>query len=206
LQCSCERAEIENSAKLNRFVSYKEAGLSQQSFSRDFEQAALPYLNNAYNLARWLTRNEQDAEDIVQEAFLRAFRFYKGFRGGDVRPWLLKIVRNTYYTWSRQNRVEQPIDFDSELVSRVGYFGNPEEIAIHNVDRRLLRIALEALPPRLREMLILRELEGMSYKEISIVVGVPAGTVMSGLSRARIRLRQSVADLIESSSNEMRKN
>jgi RNA polymerase sigma-70 factor (ECF subfamily) len=161
----------------------------------DFEQAALPHLNSAYNLARWLTRNEQVAEDIVQEAYLRAFRFYDRARGGDLRPWLLKIVRNTYYTWLRKNRVQQSIDSDSDLAGRDRYFGNPEDAAIQNDSRLLLQRALETLSPRLREMLILRELEGMSYKEISAVVGVPTGTVMSSLSRARARLRQSVTDL-----------
>jgi RNA polymerase sigma-70 factor (ECF subfamily) len=161
----------------------------------DFEQAALPHLNSAYNLARWLTRNEQVAEDIVQEAYLRAFRFYDRARGDDLRPWLLKIVRNTYYTWLRQNRVQESIDSDSDLAGRDQYFGNPEEAAIQNDSRLLLQRALETLSPRLREMLILRELEGMSYKEISAVAGVPTGTVMSSLSRARARLRQSVTDL-----------
>jgi RNA polymerase sigma-70 factor (ECF subfamily) len=169
--------------------------LSPQSCARSFEQDALPHLNSAYNLARWLTRNDQAAEDIVQEAYLRAFRFYDGFRGGDLRPWLLKIVRNTYYTWLRQNRVQESIDSDRELAVEDRYFGNPEQAAIQNDSRRLLQRALEALSPRLREMLILRDLEGMSYKEISAVAGVPTGTVMSSLSRARARLRQSVTDL-----------
>lgn len=168
----------------------------RQSCPSDFEQAALPHLNHAYNLARCLTRNDQDAEDIVQEAYLRAFKFYRHFRGGDVRPWLLKIVRNTYYTWSRRNRVQQPIESDNDLVSGDQHFGNPEELAIQNISSGLLRKALEALSPRFRELLILRELEGMSYKEISNVVGVPTGTVMSSLSRARTRLRQSMTELM----------
>ena len=169
----------------------------RQSCSSDFEEVALPHLHHAYNLARWLARNDQDAEDIVQEAYLRAFRFYCHFRGGDVRPWLLKIVRNTYYTWSRQNRVPK-LSIESEegdLASRDQPCGNPEELAIQNSSSGLLRNALETLSPHFRELLILRELEGLSYKEISNVVGVPTGTVMSRLSRARTRLRQSVADL-----------
>ena len=169
--------------------------MSPQSSPRGFEQDALPHLNSAYNLARWLTRNEQVAEDIVQEAYLRAFRFYDRARGSDLRPWLLKIVRNTYYTWLRQNRVEESIDSAHDLADEDRYFGNPEQAAIQNDSRVLLQRALETLSPRLREMLILRELEGMSYKEISAVAGVPTGTVMSSLSRARARLRQSVTEL-----------
>jgi RNA polymerase sigma-70 factor (ECF subfamily) len=173
----------------------KQDQLSQSACLRDFEQDALPHLNSAYNLARWLTRNEQDAQDIVQEAYLRALRFHHRFRGGDARPWLLRIVRNVYYTWLQQNRVQQPIDSDTDLAGRDQAFGNPEEIVIQNDSRLLLQRSLELLSPRLREMLILRELEGMSYKEISAVVGVPTGTVMSSLSRARARLRESVTNV-----------
>ena len=170
--------------------------MSELSCSRNFERDALPHLNSAYNLARWLTRNDQDAEDIVQEAYLRAFRFYRSFRGSDARPWLLKIVRNVYYTWSRQNAVKQSIDFDQNLAGRDSCFDNPEELLIRNANSVLLRTALEVLPNPWREMLILRELQGMSYKEISTIVGAPVGTVMSRLSRARARLSQSVADLM----------
>lgn len=156
----------------------------------------MPHLPHAYNLARWLTRNEQDAEDLVQEAYLRAFRFYHRFRGGDVRPWLLKIVRNTYYTGRQQNRLHQAAEpLEDDLVNEEPCFGNPEELALQNSNTQLLRKALEALPPRFRELLVLRELQEMSYQEISDVVGVPIGTVMSSLSRARARLRQAVADL-----------
>ncbi len=150
---------------------------------------------SAYNLARWLTRNDQDAEDIVQEAYLRAFKFYDGFRGGDARPWLLTIVRNVYYTWAQQNPVGRLVDFDEDLVSVDPCFANPEEVLIQNSSGVLLRRALETLPARSREVLILRELDGMSYKQISSVVGVPTGTIMSRLSRARASLRQSVANL-----------
>lgn len=156
----------------------------------------MPHLHQAYNLARWLTRNEQDAEDIVQEAYLRAFRFYSRYRGGDVRPWLLRIVRNTYYTSLQQNRIQQSAEpLDGDFVSEDQSFGNPEELAVQNSNSQLLRKALEALPPRFRELLVFRELQEMSYQEISVVVGVPIGTVMSSLSRARARLRQTLADL-----------
>jgi RNA polymerase sigma factor (sigma-70 family) len=169
--------------------------VSRQNCSRDFEQDALPHLNSAYNLARWLTRNDQDAEDIVQEAYLRAFKFYDGFRGGDARPWLLTIVRNVYYTWAQQNPVGRLVDFEEDLASVNPCFANPEEVLIQNSSGVLLRAALETLPARSREVLVLRELDGMSYKQISSVVGVPTGTIMSRLSRARASLRQSVANL-----------
>jgi RNA polymerase sigma-70 factor, ECF subfamily len=170
--------------------------LSTPSYSRDFEQDALPHLNNAYNLARWLTGNDQDAEDIVQEAYLRAFKFYRGFRGGDARPWLLTIVRNVYYNSLQENPAGRMVEFDEDAVRVDPCFANPEEILIQNSSAALLRRAIETLPTRSREMLILRELDGMSYKQISNVVGVPTGTVMSRLSRARASLRQVLTDLI----------
>jgi len=169
--------------------------MSEKSRLRDFGQDALPHLNSAYNLARWLTRNDHDAEDIVQEAYLRALRFYHSFQGGDLRPWLLKIVRNVYNTWSGRNPARQFVDFNEDLVSGDACFANPEEALLRKSDGELLQRALDMLPARSREMIILRELEGMSYKEISTVVGVPAGTVMSTLSRARARLRQFVIEL-----------
>jgi RNA polymerase sigma factor (sigma-70 family) len=169
--------------------------MSGQSWFGDFEQDVLQHLNSAYNLARWLTRNDSDAEDIVQEAYLRAFKFHQSFRGGDARPWLLRIVRNVYYTWSRQNTERLRVDLDEDLVSADPCFANPEEVLLQNSTGLMLHKALEMLPARSRELLILHEFEGMSYKQISTVVGVPAGTVMSGLSRARAHLRQSVTDL-----------
>jgi RNA polymerase sigma factor (sigma-70 family) len=169
--------------------------MSGQRCFGDFEQNALQHLNSVFNFARWLTRNDQDAEDIVQEAYLRAFKSYHGFRGGDARPWLLTIVRNVYHTSVQRNPVGRLVDFDEDLVSAGPFSANPEEILLQNSSRVLFRKALETLPTHSREVLILRELEGMSYKQLSIVVGVPTGTVMSRLSRARAQLRQSVADL-----------
>ncbi len=172
--------------------------MSAHSYSGDFEQDALPHLNSAYNLARWLTRNDQDADDIVQEAYLRAFKSYRSFRGGDARPWLLrllKIVRNTYYTSSQKNSAHHFIDFDEDLITTDPCLPNQEEVLIQKSSGVLIRRALEMLSTRSREMLTLRELEGMSYKEISTVMEVPMGTVMSTLSRAHARLRQLVADL-----------
>lgn len=165
-----------------------------------FEGTVLPHLDAAYNLARWLTRNEQDAQDVVQEAYLRAFRFFGGFRGGDARGWLLKIVRNTAYTWLRENRAQQQaVEFDEELFGPDPRAFNPEQVSLQINSSNLLRRALEGLPANCREVLVLRELEGMSYKEISAVTGMPAGTVMSSLSRARDRLRQSLVRLVNAS-------
>jgi len=165
-------------------------------FLPNFEQAVLPHLDAAYNLARWLTRNEQDAEDVAQEAYLRAFRFFPGFRGGDARAWLLKIVRNTCYTWLHANRpLQDAAEFDENFFPPDSRAPNPEEVALQNGSTALLRRALGALPPNSREVLILRELEGMSYREIAEITGMPVGTVMSSLSRARGRLRQALTGL-----------
>ena len=156
-----------------------------------FEQAVLPHLDAAYNLARWLTRNERDAEDVVQESYLRAFRFFAGFRGGDARAWLMRIVRNTCYTWLHANRpLQEATEFDENLFSPDSRNPNPEEAVLRNDRSAVVRKALETLPANFREVLILRELEGLSYKEIANITGMPAGTVMSSLSRARDRLRQ----------------
>lgn len=153
-----------------------------------FEQAVLPHLDAAYNLARWLVRNDADAEDLAQEAFLRAFKFFGGFHGGNSRAWLLTIVRNTCYTWLQQNRAHEPsTHFDEELHSVRD--ANPETILLESVDRQMLGRALEELPVEFREVVILRELEGLSYKEIANIADVPVGTVMSRLARARKRLQ-----------------
>jgi RNA polymerase sigma-70 factor (ECF subfamily) len=165
--------------------------LSEGSFERDL----LPHLNSAYNLARWLTRNEQDAQDIVQETYLRAFKAYHRFRGGDARPWLMKIVRNVYYTSVERSSSRQFVDLDEDLVTNDPRSANAEQLLIQESSAVLIRRALETLPTRSREILMLRELEGMSYKEISTIMDLPTGTVMSSLSRARARLRQSVTDL-----------
>jgi len=163
----------------------------------NFEQDVLPHLDAAYNLARWLMRNEQDAQDVVQEACLRAFRFFSGFHGGDARAWLMKIVRNTCYTWLHANRpLQDAAEFD-ENVSPADYHApDPEELLLQNDSGNLLHQALENLPSSLREVLILREIEGMSYREIADITGVPLGTVMSSLSRARGRLRQALTSVM----------
>jgi RNA polymerase sigma-70 factor, ECF subfamily len=152
-----------------------------------FEQLVLPHVDAAFNLARWLLRRRTDAEDVAQEALLRACRFFRGFQGGDARAWLLQIVRNTCYTWLERNRpMELSVEFDEEL--HLGTCPTPETIAIAGDDRERLARALETLPPRFREILVLRELEGCSYKEIAAITSIPIGTVMSSLSRARRQL------------------
>jgi RNA polymerase sigma factor (sigma-70 family) len=176
--------------------------MSEQASSRDFGEYLLPHLNAAYNLARWLTGNDQDAEDLAQEAYLRALRFFGGFRGGDPRAWLLKIVRNTCYTWLQQNRAQAPMTaFDEEIHTDEGETSDPAALLLQKADRQLIQRALEELPLKFREILVLRELEGLSYKEIAEVAGVPMGTVMSSLARARGRLRQSVTALLNKNSS-----
>jgi RNA polymerase sigma factor (sigma-70 family) len=156
-----------------------------------FEQLVLPHLDAAFNLARWLLRGRADAEDVAQEAMLRAFRFFRGFHGGDPRAWLLQIVRNTCYTWLERHRpLDLMTEFDEELHPQAG--SNPESLAIAGDNRERLTRALESLPPRFREVLVLRELEGCSYKEIASITSVPIGTVMSALARARQRLERAL--------------
>ena len=156
---------------------------------RAFDQAVLPHLDAAYNLARWLTRNNQDAEDVTQEACLRAFKYWKGFSGRDSRSWLLAIVRNTFYSWLRQRSDQPVLTEDGEMDDTAGSSPDPESALIRNVDRNTLRAALEDLAVEFREAIVLREMEGLSYKEIADIAGVPIGTVMSRLARARKRLQ-----------------
>jgi len=161
-----------------------------------FERLVMPHLGAGYNLARWLTRNDDDAEDVVQEAYLRAVRAFDRYRGGDPRSWVLTIVRNTCYTWLRQNRAAETAsarDDDNGVAEIPGDpAAQPEVQFIRDVDRQLLREALETLPAEFREALVLRELEGFSYKEIADIADVPLGTVMSRLARARKQLQQSL--------------
>jgi RNA polymerase sigma-70 factor (ECF subfamily) len=159
--------------------------------SERFEQTVLTHLDAAYNLARWLVHSPADADDVVQESCLRALRFFGGFRGGDGRAWLLKIVRNTCYSWLRKNRPAEINDeFDETVHTPAQATDSPEAKLISRAESDRLRKALEALPAAFREVLVLREIEGLSYKEISDVTGVPMGTVMSSLSRARQKLRE----------------
>ena len=161
-----------------------------------FEEVFLPHRDAAYNLARWLTRNEDDAQDLVQEAYLRALKFFKGFRGTDGKPWLLTIVRNTFYTWARRNDpVEHPYDFDEALYVCESDQPDPETAQVMNTRKQQVTQAIENLPLEFREVIILREFEELSYKEIAKVTGVPMGTVMSRLARGRNRLQLSLESL-----------
>jgi RNA polymerase sigma factor (sigma-70 family) len=168
--------------------------LQGQNKLASFEKAVLPHLDAAYNLARWLTRNDADAEDVVQEAYLRAFRFFGGFHGENGRAWLLGIVRNTSYTWMQRNRsteLNMPLDDEPHEVKDNDL--NPEELLLQKADAQVLRQAVEELPLEFREVLVLRELEELSYKQIAVVADLPLGTVMSRLARARKRLQQILA-------------
>jgi RNA polymerase sigma-70 factor, ECF subfamily len=157
-----------------------------------FERLVLPHIDAAFNLARWLLRSRADAEDVAQEAMLRSYRFFSTFQGGDARAWLLQIVRNACYTWLQKNpNAENLSEFDEE--SYVASNPTPETLAIAGSDRERLTRALEALPPRYREIIVLRELEGCSYKEIAAIVSIPIGSVMSALSRARRQLQLALA-------------
>jgi RNA polymerase sigma-70 factor (ECF subfamily) len=168
--------------------------LQRQNKLASFEKAVLPHLDAAYNLARWLTRNDADAEDVVQEAYLRAFRFFGGFHGEDGRAWLLGIVRNTSYTWMQRNRSpELNMSLDDEVHDVKSDDLNPEALLLRKADAEVLRHAVEELPLEFREVLVLRELDEMSYKQIAAVADLPLGTVMSRLSRARKRLQQILA-------------
>jgi RNA polymerase sigma-70 factor (ECF subfamily) len=156
-----------------------------------FESSILPHVDPAYNLARWLTRNGHDAEDLVQESLLRAYQAFQGFRGTDGRAWLLAIVRNVCYTWLRRNRQQElTTEFDEEVHTQDSGDLNPETLVLQEGNVARVQQALEELPVEFREVLVLREIEGLSYKEISTVVDIPVGTVMSRLARARGRLQR----------------
>ncbi|MBC7502868.1 MAG: sigma-70 family RNA polymerase sigma factor, partial [Herminiimonas sp.] len=151
----------------------------------NFAAMALPHLNAAYNLARWLTGNDHGAEDIVQTAYLRAFRFFDDFRGDDARAWLLKIVRNTYYTALRDSRHDrEAVPFDEEVhsagvdeldISVFGHSNNPENILAGNDFKRAVNLALESLPLAFREVVVLKDIDDLSYKQIAEIVGIPIG-------------------------------
>jgi RNA polymerase sigma-70 factor (ECF subfamily) len=172
--------------------------LEKQDEQARFEETIMPHLDAAYNLARWLTHSEHDAQDVVQDAFLRAFKFFGGFHGGNSRSWLLSIVRNTTYTWLQKNRKQELATvFDEEKHDIEDTSANPEVLLFKNSDHQEVMRALEQLPVEFREIMVLRELEGMSYKEISEMADIPIGTVMSRLARARKQLQQSLGQRLE---------
>jgi len=159
-----------------------------------FEAVMLPHLDAAHNLARWLLRNEQDAQDVVQEAYLRAFKSFAGFHGSNGRAWLLTIVRNTSYTLLKKNRaVDLTTTFDEEIHASGYESVSPATILEHSEDAELIRQAMDELPAEFREILALRHQEGLSYKEIADIAQIPPGTVMSRLARARAKLKECLA-------------
>lgn len=163
-----------------------------------FDETILPHLGAAHHLARWLVRGRDDAEDVVQEACLRAFRYFGTFRGGNARAWLLRIVHNTVIRRLQKNRAQQlASEFNEEIHSERCEAVNPEALLLQRTDTQLLEQAMNHLPVRWRKVLMLRELDGLSYKEIAEVVGVPMGTVMSTLFRARERFREEGRYLVD---------
>ena len=169
----------------------KQTATEVKKSKRDvFEETVLPHLNSAYNLARWMTRNEHDADDIVQESFLRAFRSFDTFLPDhDPRAWLLAIVRNASRTWLKRNRSqEMTVPFDDSCEVAMGTWSDPEAELIRNANSQQVHEALKELPFEYREILALRELEELPYKDIAEIVQIPLGTVMSRLSRARREL------------------
>lgn len=172
------------------------------------EATLLPHLDAAYNLARWITRDDHDAEDVVQDAFMRAMRYFHAFRGGNARGWMLGIVRNTAYSWLEKNRPAEVVAVDDEQLGDLAAAnaegtasdGNPEVVLLRSANRKLVNQAIEALPVAYREVLVMREIEDLSYKEIAEVAGLPIGTVMSRLSRARELLRRAIEARIRKAS------
>ena len=189
--------DFEAGAKIVKFTVLKKREEQDPSSKEElisFEEAMLPHLDAAHNLAKWLLRNEEDAKDVVQEAYLRAFRSFGGFRGSNGRAWLLTIVRNTSYTLLKKNRV---VDFTTTFDEEIHVSGDesvsPATILERSENAELVREAMDDLPAEFREILALRHLEGLSYKEIADIVQIPPGTVMSRLSRARAKLKECLA-------------
>lgn len=159
-----------------------------------YEQRVLPHLDAAYNLARWLTGNDHDAQDVAQEASLRAFKFFGHLRGENARAWFLTIVRNTFYTWLRKNRPsEKTVEIDDETLDTEDVSANMPTAPKHFADADAVRQAIAELPVEFREIVVLREMEGFSYKEIADLSDIPIGTVMSRLARARKLLQKRLA-------------
>jgi RNA polymerase sigma factor (sigma-70 family) len=191
-----ETEDFVSDPKIVKFVVVKkrEENHAQQAELTSFEEAMLPHLDAAHNLAKWLLRNEQDAQDVVQEAFLRAFRSFGGFHGSNGRAWLLTIVRNTSYTLLKKNRVaDLTTTFDEEIHASGNESMTPATILEHSEDAELIREAMDELPADFREVLVLRHQEGLSYKEIADIAQIPPGTVMSRLARARTKLKEGLA-------------
>lgn len=169
--------------------------------TRSFEAMMLAHLDSAYNLARWLLRDEQNAQDVVQDAYLRGFKYFESFRGGDARPWILGIVRNACFSWLEKNRrADEVLIFDEERDIAIvdarwpAETDSPEQSLLRKVEKARIDQAIAGLAPAFREVIILREMEEMSYEQISQVAGIPVGTVMSRLARARALLRRALVE------------
>jgi RNA polymerase sigma-70 factor, ECF subfamily len=188
--------DSESRPKIVKFAIVKktEPDHAEPAELASFEQAMLPHLDAAHNLARWLLRNEQDAQDVVQEAYLRAFKSFAGFRGTSGRAWLLTIVRNTSYTLLKKNRAaDLTTPFDEETHASGHESASPATLLERAEDSELIENAMEELPAEFREILILRHQESLSYNEIGETLKIPIGTVMSRLARARGKLKQYLA-------------
>jgi len=192
-----EAEDFDSNAKIVKFVTlqkHEEQDAAQGQQLASFEALMLPHLDAAQNLAKWLVRNNQDAEDVVQEAYLRALKSFHGFHGSNGRAWLLTIVRNTSYTLLKRNKaVDLTTPFDEETYGTSGESDSPVALLERSEDAELISKAMEELPTEFREILVLRHQEGLSYKEIADIAQIPPGTVMSRLARARAKLKECLA-------------
>ena len=186
-----------NKLAARRISSAKETLVVDEAERRRFERLVLPHLDAAYNLARWLARNDEDARDIVQEAIMRALRYFHGFRGENARPWLLQIVRHASFAWLQERRPSEPGATADAAEPHAPTQDEPLAAVLERDERRRVNAALSALPVHYREILVLRELEDLSYRDISMVVDVPLGTVMSRLARARQLMRDALTSAQE---------
>ena len=189
--------DLESSAKIVKFTilkKHQEPDAAQEHELASFEETMLPHVDAAHNLAKWLLRNEEDAQDVVQEAYLRAFKSFSGFHGSNGRAWLLTIVRNTSYTLLKKNRAaDLTTPFDEEIHASDRESVSPAAILEHAEDAELMKNAMNELPAEFREILTLRHQEELSYQEIGEMLKIPVGTVMSRLARARAKLREYLA-------------
>jgi RNA polymerase sigma-70 factor, ECF subfamily len=194
VEYALDTEDVESSAKIVKFVilkKHEEQDAAQGHELASFEETMLPHMDAAHNLAKWLLHNEQDAQDVVQEAYLRAFKSFGGFHGSNGRAWLLTIVRNTAYTLLKKNRaVDLRTTFDEEIHVTGHDSASPATILEHAEDTELIRKAVDELPAEFREILILRHQEDLSYKELGEILKIPTGTVMSRLARARAKLKE----------------
>jgi RNA polymerase sigma-70 factor, ECF subfamily len=198
-QHTLQTEDLESRRKVVKFTVLRKADPNQVKKAElaSFEDTILPHLDAAHNLARWLMRNEQDAQDVVQEAYLRAFKSFSGFHGSNGRAWLLTIVRNASYTLLKKNRaVDLSTTFNEEIHASDQDVASPAAILEHVEDAELIGKAMDELPAEFREIVILRHQQDLSYKEIGEILRIPPGTVMSRLARARGKLKEYFATQI----------